>query len=203
MSRPVEPEAMKKRIVNHMNQDHRRELIHYLRHWNKLSPSDARGSTMVDINLNEMRIATPGGQEHVVPFEPPMGSYVEARERLIQMDRQARHALGVELTLAEYATPTPEVALLAGPVALLPLGFLAKRYRLLEGPSWKDAVPLVVAILVGQAMLLDLLRLQRYDVDRWTGVWWKWIASSIFEGYGTWRRIDKLAREKKQKGKQH
>jgi hypothetical protein len=48
---------------------------------------------MTDIDLNGIKISY-GGKSTLIPFDPPLKSLREARERLVQMDKDALSALG-------------------------------------------------------------------------------------------------------------
>lgn len=45
-----------------------------------------------------------------------------------------------------------------------------------------------------EAFLLDQTRLSRYGVQRFSGVWLKWMLSCFIEGFGCFQRIDAEAR---------
>ncbi|KAH8811603.1 hypothetical protein F5884DRAFT_782716 [Xylogone sp. PMI_703] len=86
----------KARIVSHMNAEHQESLTLYLRHFNKLSASSAaKNPILQDITPAEMTISTSDGKTHIVPFTPPMDSLSDARFRTVEMDTEARKALGV------------------------------------------------------------------------------------------------------------
>ncbi|KAI5862285.1 hypothetical protein GGS23DRAFT_573575 [Durotheca rogersii] len=88
--------AHKDRIISHMNADHSRELEHYLRAYNGLSASAARGAQLADLKLDAMIITTPSPKKtHSVAINPPLGSASDARIRLVEMAYAALPILGL------------------------------------------------------------------------------------------------------------
>lgn len=65
------------------------------------------------------------------------------------------------------------------------------------------AIP-VIAIHLTELYFMDKRRLVKYNVKRGSGVWWKWMASCLIEGVGSFQRIDKMIKkqekEKESKG---
>lgn len=81
-------DAMKSRIINHMNEDHQNSLTLYSRHYNKLPLSHAKTSKLVDITLDHMVIESSFGR-CLIPIDPPMKSYAEARDRVVAMHQES------------------------------------------------------------------------------------------------------------------
>jgi hypothetical protein len=69
------------------------------------------------------------------------------------------------------------------------------------GPEWfllilkVIALP-VVTIHLTEAYLFDKKKLRKYNVQKGTGLWWKWIVSCFIEGYGCFQRIDAMVKIK-------
>lgn len=81
------------------------QVIRYLQHFGKLSASTAYDGRMTDIDLNGFTL-TCQGKTYRVPFEPPMKSLTEARERVVAIDKDARKALGQhDVTVKNFVPP--------------------------------------------------------------------------------------------------
>src|SRR6266498_4489490 len=85
--------AIRSRIITHMNADHSSSLTRYLEYYGKLpSPKYAQ---LEEITLSHMIISSNGGHnQNLIPFNPPMFSYLEARDRLVAMDKVSLEGLG-------------------------------------------------------------------------------------------------------------
>lgn len=63
-------------------------------------------------------------------------------------------------------------------------------------------LPMIV-IHVGETVMLDQTRLWKYGVQRGSSLWWKWIGSTMVEGFGAFARIDAtVKREEEEAAKQ-
>ncbi|KAK9471926.1 uncharacterized protein V1510DRAFT_179710 [Dipodascopsis tothii] len=98
-------DAIKQRIIAHMNKDHALSLGDYLEFYKGIIPS--RGVRMIDITLEKVTIGYQNIHnkgiddcEASIDFQPPMKSFAEAREVLVGMALQASEGLG-------YATAKP------------------------------------------------------------------------------------------------
>lgn len=207
------------RIIAHMNGDHTRELSHYLRHHAGLSARAASRPWLKSLTLESMTIAAGGlsGREFQVPFDPPMTSFAEARGRLVAMDAEARAALGLsDIYIDSYVAPRGADAVVFGAVlfyffsyatvgavhpgnpavwgllqALFPGGALWWR-RVVVAIFWP-----VVAIHVAEAWWIARSRLHPHGVDPGTSLWWAWIGSTAIEGFGAFKRIDRMLAKKR------
>ena len=99
-------EAMQTRILNHMNTDHQNSLVLYSRYYSKLPLSHAKTSKLDSINLEHMIIESSFGR-CLVPFNPPLESYSEARERVVAMHQECLRGLDVdEVVIDRYSLPS-------------------------------------------------------------------------------------------------
>ena len=96
--------AGKARMISHMNKDHSQDLSHMLQHFNGLSPADAAGAQMVDIDPQSMTVKSISGA-HTVVLDPIM-QWGDRRQRLIDMTLEARRALGVPTEEGEHGATT-------------------------------------------------------------------------------------------------
>ncbi len=82
-------------ILTHMNEDHADALVLYCRAFSKAKDAERAEMTAIDRYGFEMTAYGPFGRGPVrLPFDPPIASADEARERLVALVRIARGALG-------------------------------------------------------------------------------------------------------------
>jgi hypothetical protein len=92
MAGPPNAEAIKARILSHMNADHADSLEDYLKFYNgiNVAPQSAK---LVDLNLDSMKIEYRDGSDafksSIVKINPPMSSYAESRVKLVAMAEEA------------------------------------------------------------------------------------------------------------------
>ena len=73
------------------------ENYHHVSSW---TAYDAKIS---DITLEKLTFSC-AGKTYVTPFNPPMTSYREARERVVEMDKECVSALGrSDITISQYS----------------------------------------------------------------------------------------------------
>jgi len=157
---------------------------------------------MVDISLDRMKINA-GGQVHSIPFQPPMQSLRDARERVVQMDKEACKALDrSDITVKEYVPPSNMA--IVGFIAFslgfsllyqeqnVATGSIIQQYApplasfIRRGKAWV-LVPILVIHLV-EAIYLARAKLAKHTVPFMSGLWWKWIVSCTIEGVGSLMR---------------
>ncbi|KAL2155484.1 hypothetical protein VTH82DRAFT_226 [Thermothelomyces myriococcoides] len=235
------PPAQKARTIEHMNADHRTDMRYILMHYGADPPvppsyfsnssnnnnnnnkaaaaaagvAEGTDPLMLDIDLDRFTVRLPAtGSVHAVSFKPPLRSWAERRERLVDMTRTARSAVvaPVMVVVNEYMAPRVPydlaifVAVLAYYVSLAlvrtgMVGAGSAAARLLEaarfpgggaGFCWLvDAllVP-VLGIHLAETWWLERSRLRRYGVRRGSRVWWLWIGSVFIEGAMAFKRFD-------------
>ncbi|KAL2111337.1 hypothetical protein VUR80DRAFT_10235 [Thermomyces stellatus] len=209
------------RIIAHMNKDHRPELSRYLQHFARVPSHRASDPVLTSLSLESMTIRTADGAEHVIPFDPPMKSYAEARKRAVEMDAAAREGLGLgDVDVGEFLPPWGLGLFSFTAVALYIACCLSLPWQVPGSPlySFWDAVfpggarmqewvvrairlP-VLGIHLLEALHLDRTRLAKYGVRRGSGVWWAWMCSCFIEGFPAFRRFDGLVQQKREaKGK--
>ncbi|KAF2768095.1 hypothetical protein EJ03DRAFT_328650 [Teratosphaeria nubilosa] len=205
--------ATKARIINHMNTDHHDALIRYLQHHHRLSAYTAHPARMSSLDLTSLTIVLPGAKIYHIPFREPMTAYSQAREKIVELDNEARAALGQsEIAIAEFRPPTetqfglPFLVVLAtfvgystrawfvahGPVArLLGEGFAKFSFVIQPWLFWG-----MVLIHGVETWWFARTRLARHSVNPRTGVYWKWIATVFVEGVFGMGRFDALVAKK-------
>lgn len=210
-------EAAKARIIKHMNADHAESLSYYLQHYRSLSARAARGAILDDITLSAMSLRTTDNDLHQIPFNPPMTSWAEARQRTVDMDREAREALGISsIRITTYEPPRSPFQIFVFGACLFTFNVFMFRNKIVPGtwfwevplqywpggPEWfvwiakTIALPVVVIHLV-ESYMLDTTRLKKHGVERGTALWWKWVFSCFIEGYGSYQRTGAIVERKR------
>lgn len=222
---PPSNEAVKARIMSHMNKDHTYELSHYLRAFNGVSSSAARNPQLTDLALDSMSIRSTGGS-HVVRIAPPMASLMDSRVRMIEMAQEAQQKLGLSsIRIATYAPPAgggvvsfAGVALYFFCAATLGLGLVrpgTAAWEALdaffpfgaEGYTWlvKAIFVPVLVIHVSEAWWIARTRLAKHGIETGTKLWLLWVADTFLEGLPAMWRFDALvdAEKKLREGAKH
>lgn len=217
-------EPHKSRIIGHMNADHARELEEYLRAFNGLSASAARGAQIVDMTLDAMTIKTASSGTHTVAITPPLGSAADARVRLVDMSQQAKQKLGIsDITVSVFTRPqgigvwsflgVTLFIVSAATYSFVQPGTTA--WGLLDevfpygayGYKWlvKALVVPVLIIHFSEAWWIARTRLRVHGVAAGTRLWWLWTACTFVEGLPGIARFDRLveAERKKKEGAKH
>lgn len=218
---------MQARIITHMNSDHTESLSLFLLHYNKLSPSLAANPQIDEFMLDHMTIKSSYGRS-LIPLDPPLKGYGEARERMVSMNTEALKGLGLsDIKVTEYLPPKMgwQVGMFGlclvcfvsfSPLGSADLGRQAAHSRVnLLYMFWSlgGLVPELsyfahdVAIYVfifmcaihgGEASWLAYSRLRKHQVTMFTLVWWQWVLSCFIEGSGCFIRFDRLIKEKEE-----
>ncbi|OJD35947.1 integral membrane [Diplodia corticola] len=212
--------AAKQRIVSHMNADHQDSVARYLEHYCNVSSFTARKARLTDMSLGSLTIEA-GSRKFTIPLEPPMQAWREARERVIQMDRDCLAGLGrSDITVKQYTRPRGAHAVIFVVCALTDV-LVSRRANALPGsfiythvlsysPGFASFVaqvqPVVLALMIGIHVVeasIMARRLQRHNVAQLSGLWWLWVASCFIEGFGALQRVDALVHQgRREKDKQ-
>ncbi|KAI9770714.1 MAG: hypothetical protein M1840_002964 [Geoglossum simile] len=207
--------ATKNRITKHMNADHQDSLVRYLEHFAYLPPSLARGARIADLSLDSLTMVS-SGIHTVIPLEPPMTSWHEARERLINMDNAAIAGLGrSDITVKEYSPPAGFDRVTLVITASMFLVFCTQRNfesgsllydnLLVNAPATASFLhtiqpwvfyPLVL-IHIMEAVHLERSRLRHHSIPRWSWLWWSYVLTHLVEGAPSFFRFDRLVERKK------
>jgi hypothetical protein len=115
MSGPPNVEAIKARIMSHMNTDHPDSLEDYLKFYNDITAAP-QSAKLIDLNLDSMKIEYRDGSDSIktsiVKITPPMSSYSESRVKLVAM---AEEATGKSFHQPPDLPPLAPVPTMAGP----------------------------------------------------------------------------------------
>lgn len=170
---------------------------------------------MTDINLNTMTFSC-GGQSSTITFDPPMKTLREARERLVQMDKETLEILDrSDITVSRYIPPYVNLGHLFNFSQCLLVYFLLPRganFRpgsllydnlLFLVPAFAQFVlqvrwivlPIMLAIHIFEATLMAK-KVKRHSLSSADAVWWMWVGSSFVEGITSFWRLDGLIAEK-------
>ncbi|KAI0884528.1 uncharacterized protein GGS22DRAFT_163734 [Annulohypoxylon maeteangense] len=203
-------EPHKSRIIGHMNSDHFREIEEYLRAFNGVSASAARGAQIADMTLTAMTIKSVSGT-HSVAITPPLKDANDARIVLVDMAMEAKQKLGLSPIRVSSFTPPSGFGLLtfAGVVTYF---VCAATYSLVvpktqvwalldqfwpggaSGYKWivRALFAPVIVCHVGEAWWMARGRLRRHSVEFGSKVWWLWTLGTFVEGLPAMRRFDRV-----------
>ena len=194
------------------------KLVRYVEHFCRVPSFWAHSAEMTDISLNSMTFAC-HGKSYSITLSPPMTSYRDARERAVQLDREALKGLGrSDITVKEFVPPTGLYALEFTAIALTFLAYSQRSWfaqgaivdRVLGSGfakfSWVIQPWLLlgmVAIHSAEMAYLMQYRLVKHSVNPRTFLFWQWAGTTFIEGVFAFRRFDALvAREREEKEKQ-
>lgn len=170
---------------------------------------------MIDIDLNQIKFSC-GGQTSTITFDPPMKTLREARERLVQMDKDTLRILGrSDITVTRYIPPYVKLGHLFNftqcmlVYLLLPRGANFRPGSLLYDsvlsmvPAFARFVlqvrwivlPIMLAIHVTEASFMAK-KVKRHGLSSADTIWWMWVGSSFVEGVTAFWRLDGLIAEK-------
>lgn len=167
---------------------------------------------MTAVDLTGMTLVA-GGKAYSIPFEPPLQSYRDARERVVAMDKDCLAALGrSDVTVNEHTWPTGLHAVGLAVCAATFLGFSQR---------WWFAADQMVANILGQSFAqfawtiqpwlitgMFLIhgaelawfipaRLQKHSVNVRTKEFWLWAASEFIGGLFCSTQFDALVEKKR------
>jgi len=214
MDSQAQDRAAKGRIVSHMNSEHGDSISRYLEHYLHVSSFSARNAKLEDVTFSSLTIRSAGGQ-YTVPLTPRLGSWSEARERLIAMDQEAVKGLGRSpITVATYTRPrgfhlVVFIGCLMGYFSFsrranfepgsYPYEYIFKHvpaFAAFMAPKAYIAFGLMVAIHAGEAYLLAATKLRKHSVPVGSSLWLTWVASTFIEGFGAPQRFNAIVRKR-------
>lgn len=182
-----------------------------------------RDAKMTDISTTQMNF-TYSGKPATIHFDPPMKSLREARDRLVQMDKDSLQSLGrSDIPLTTFLPPYQHPGHLFNfTTCIATYAAFASRANFTSGSLLYDSLlfrapgfasfcwsiqPYLFWIMVGIHAfegLLMMRKLARHGVDPLQGIWWMWVGSCFVEGapsfwrLGAWvadRRAEKEAKK--------
>lgn len=156
-----------------------------------------------------------------VPFNPPLKSLREARERVVQMDKEAGEALNRHpVTLKQYLPPRGghlfnftmclTVTVAFSRAANFQPGSILYDNAFGYVPGFAAFCVKVQPIVLGVMLFLHTIetgmmtrKLARHSVVPASGVWWKWVLSTFVEGATAFWRIDSFVKKSEKAPKEH
>lgn len=182
------------------------QVARYLEHYAKVSRFKSRNARLKDIDLTKM-IITAGGRLYNIPFTPPLSSFKETRERLIQMDQESLTGLGrSSIMIKEYRPPKSPIHVITFISAFLTFILLSRKENVLPGsvpyevvfkhvPKFASFVasvqPLVICLMLiihGTEAFFMTRKLEKHSVPLLSMLWWAWVISNFIEGVGAFQR---------------
>lgn len=216
-------DAVKARIMSHMNKDHTYELSNYLRAFNDLPASAARNPQLLDLTLDAMTIKSASGT-HVVPIVPPMNSLADSRVRMVEMAQAALRQLGLsDIRITTFAPPAgggiisfTGVSFYFFCLVTLPLVQQStSAWDVVDalfpgGAAWyrwtvKALIVPVLAIHLTEAWWIARTRLSKHGIEAGSTLWLLWVVGTFFEGAPAMFRFDAMVDEqrKRREGGKH
>lgn len=214
MATPPDPAN---RIITHMNKDHTDSITRYLEHYCGVSSFKAQYGKLTAFSCSFMTIKALGST-YRVPFDPPLKDYSEARPRVVTMDYEAIEGLGRDtITLNSYTLPRKPWQISIFGLVVCTVLLLGRRDTLAPGPRsllrplatkfpalfpwlWKIQPLVLLFMLVmhtGEAMWMARSRLRKHSVPVFSRLWFKWVASTFIEGFGSFMRLDEMVEEER------
>lgn len=205
-------------VIKHMNADHADSLQLYLQAFCGITAREAKDASLEDLSLSHL-ILRAQGTRYLVPVDPPMKDYSEARGRLVALHKESLQKLGrSDVTLTEYRAPRGIQAVIFA-LCLYTYASCFRRGNLLPGsfvyenlgfkyvPDFAHFVyniqpllfPSVVGIHLVESALLAVKRLKPLGVPFMSGLWCVWVASTFVEGFGAFQRIGQIVKEERAK----
>jgi hypothetical protein len=184
--------------------------MRYLEYYAKVSRLRSSSAELKDVDLTKMTIVA-GGRPYNVPFTPPLQSYQEVRERVVQMDQESIEGLGRSpVTIKEYLPPKKPAHVIIFAACLLTFLMYSRKEILLPGSAPYEAIfkhvpqfaefaakirPYVLypmlAIHTTEAFLMAM-RLEKHSVPLFSRLWLTWVVSNFIEGFGAFQRFVSL-----------
>ncbi|KAF2654071.1 integral membrane protein-like protein [Lophiostoma macrostomum CBS 122681] len=209
--------AARERIIKHMNADHNDSIQRYLEDSEEAHFYQLRNARMTDISQNEMKFQY-AGKQAIIPFDPPLKSLREARERLVQMDKDSTQSLGrSDIRITEFIPCYVKLGhflnfsqcmltyLLLPRSANFKPGSLLFDHLLYRVPAFANFISAVrlyiVVIMVGIHVVessLMVKKLRKHGVTPLDRVWWLWVGTAFVEGITSFWRVDELVAKKRQ-----
>lgn len=207
-------EAIKARIISHMNKDHQDSLSRYLEAYAGISHYSARSPKLEDLTLSTLTIGSAAGRQ-IIPISPPMFSLSEARTRLVTLHEECGRKLGRDsITVKNFRWPGIVhgciiLAVLLGLFCFAdgsnfaPGSFLSSTlYKPVpQVARFMEAHHLyfwwtILLIHIGEAGLMAVW-LKKYNVPPYSNLWMLYIGFTVLEGYGCGARLRaEVARER-------
>lgn len=139
------------------------------------------------------------------PFEPPMTSYREARERVVEWDKECVSGLNrSDITVKEFLPPSGAYSIVFAVVSATFVAF-CRRSNFVPGGLISRFVPEIfvhfcwtiqpilfysmLVIHVVEAAHMATGRLRKHCVNPRTAVFWKWVGTTFIEGFGAFKRF--------------
>lgn len=197
--------------------DTRYQLRRYLEAYSNKSVFQTRNAYMTDINLNEMKFSC-NGQQHSISFDPPMKSLREARERVVQLDKEALQILGrSDISVDTYVPPSIKLGHLFNFTMCL-LSYILLPFQsiwqpgsalydiflhpfpafanFVAGIGWYVVLLFMIPIHFTEAGIMARRLRTKHGLTPLDGMWWPWVGSTFVEGITAKWRLDGLIERK-------
>ena len=189
------------------------QLIRFLEHYCNVPSWIAYDAEMTAVDLNGMSFTCGNSQVYRIPFEPPMSSYREARERAVAMDKESLEGLDKsDITVKEFVPPRGlwilEPLIVAAAFAAYSQRWWFGHGQVVEqylGSSfaafcWTIQPWLIFAMLAihcTEAFWMASKYLRKHSVNVREVIWWQWVFCGFIEGIPSFLRFQEVVRRKR------
>ena len=171
----------------------------------------SRNAQMVDVSLNGMTISC-NSQNITIPFDPPLKTFREARERLVQMDNDALQTLDrSDIPVTGYVPPYTNLGhlcnftvcslawiLVSRPENARPGSLIYDNLLYLFPAYAKFTAEVSTYVFIGMLVIhvfeagIMAGKLNRHGMTPFELTWWKWIGSAFAEGITCFWRLNEM-----------
>jgi len=163
----------------------------------------AYSGAISDVSLDTL-VFSCGHKTYKTPFQPPLTSFREVRERVVQMDKECLAGLSrSDITVQEFI-PARGPYLVLFVIVTATLAAFRTRANLESGGLIATFAPeaftrfcwtiqpfvLYPMLLIHgcEAYWMATGRLRRHSVNMRSDIWWKWVGTTFVEGVGAFNR---------------
>ena len=178
-------------------------MVRYLEYYHGLPGYKAHAGVLIDISLQKLDFRC-GSDTYATAIEPAMISYREARERVVQMDKECLNGLGrSDITVKKFLPPHGLYLVLFAIVTVTFVGF-SRRSNFDTGGILTRILPAAfnnfcwtvqpfvlysMLIIHGvEAYHMATGRLRKHSVNINSKIWWQWAGATFIEGVGSFNR---------------
>lgn len=178
-------------------------MVRYLEYYHKLPGYKAYSGAISDVSLDAL-VFSCGHETYTTPFQPPLTSFREVRERVVQMDKDCLAGLSrSDITVQEFVpSHGPYLALFLTVTATfvafstranfesggLVAAFVPKAFAHFCWTIQPFVFYPMVLIHGCEAYYMATGRLRRHSVNMRSKTWWQWVGTTFIEGVGAFNR---------------
>ena len=183
-------------------------MVRYLEFYHGVSSYSAYSGSISDISLDKLTLSC-GGRSFATKLTPPMTSFRDARERLVEMDQVCNAGLGrSDITIKEFP-PLKGINLLLNCTAAMTLIAFSLRSNFAATGIIARLVPEafrqfcwttqpyvfygILLIHTTEVIYLVRSRLAKHNINVRDTLFWRWAGDCFLEGVGAFDRFVNVA----------